>query len=702
MTQKKQQTPLKFNRVAIALGCALAITGTVSNISAETLNRNSTDAQQQQRFIVKLKDQSVAAATQSSTSSTQAYDAKVRLFESTAAMVNTQVIRSLDSVNAMAVMLDADQKTALSRNPNVEYVEIDPKRYLMAETTPYGITMVQAPQVSDSKTSNRKVCIMDTGYTLNHPDLPSSGITGDDGHGSNDTGNWYQDGHGHGTHVAGTIAALGGNGQGVVGVNPSGNLGLHIVKVFDDSGSWAYGSDLVAAINQCTAAGANVISMSLGGSNSSNAERSAFNSANSRGVLSIAAAGNAGNSSLSYPASYDSVVSVAAVDSAGNKASFSQYNSQVEISGPGVNTNSTWNNNGYKSISGTSMATPHVSGVAALVWSHYPSCSNQQVRDAMNQTAEDKGSPGRDTSYGYGIVKAKAALDRLASVCGDGENVAPNANFSVAVNGNTASFTDSSTDDKGVTSHSWTFGDGSSSSDENPVHSYSTDGHYQVTLTVSDAEGLTDSHTDTVTIGSTPPPPGCDGLEAWSATKSYKAGDKVSYNNYEYTATWWSTGAQPDIFSNVWRKGDKCSGSGENQPPRASFSYSTNQLSVTFSDSSTDDNGIATYAWDFGDGNSSSQANPSHTYAASGSYQVTLTVTDAGNLRDSSTQTVTVSEVVDGCDGLAAWESSKVYHSGDEVSYNGNKYRANWWSRNDNPEQNSGPWQVWTKLGPCR
>ena len=320
---------------------------------------------------------------------------------------------SLDRRNMVAAKLSQKALEQMQNNPNVEYVEVDPIRRLMAESTPYGITMVQANQVSDDMVSNRKVCIVDTGYDLGHEDLISSGVTGDDGYGSNDTGNWYNDGHGHGTHVAGTISALGGNNKGVVGVSDNGQLQLHIVKVFNDSGSWAYGSDLIAAVDQCVAAGSNIISMSLGGSGSSNAEKNAFDQALANGVLSIAAAGNDGNSSKSYPASYDSVVSVGAVDSNKNIASFSQYNDQVEISAPGVAVNSTLPNNSYDAWSGTSMATPHVSGVAAVVWSHHTQCTAAQIRNALNVTSEDRGSPGRDNYYGYGIVKSKAALDAL-------------------------------------------------------------------------------------------------------------------------------------------------------------------------------------------------------------------------------------------------------------------------------------------------
>ena len=430
---------------------------------------------------------------------------------------------------------------------------------------------------------------------------------------------------------------------------------------------------------------------------SSSAEQAAFDSAFSQGVLSIAAAGNSGDSSFSYPASYNSVMSVAAVDSSGNKANFSQFNSQVEIAAPGVGVNSTWNNGGYNAISGTSMATPHVAGVAALIWSHYPSCSNQKVRDALNLSAEDRGTPGRDTSYGYGIVKAKAALDKLSISCGGNNNTAPTANFTSSVDGKTVSFTDASSDDKGVVSHSWAFGDGATSSLANPSHTYAADGTYQVTLTVADEEGLTDSFNANVTTGDNPPP-ACDGIAAWTATQSYSIGDVVSHLGRKYTAIWWSTGASPDVFSNVWRDDGACDSSGGNLPPTASFSYVANQLSVSFTDSSTDDNGVVSYSWSFGDGVSSSIQNPTHQYATAGSYRVTLTVTDAEGLQNSSSQTVSVSDSNQGCDGVAVWDAQRFYQIDEQVSYQGKKYRAIWWSQGAQPDIFSN---VWQDLGVC-
>jgi serine protease len=448
-----------------------------------------------------------------------------------------------DRLNAFAVTVPAQAVRGLQNNPHVAYVEADVKRELLStQTVPYGITMVEADQVSDSMASNMTVCVIDSGYDITHEDLPSGGnVTGTNDSG---TGNWYQDGSGHGTHVAGTIVALN-NDVGVVGVLPNGQLNVHIIKVFGDSGSWAYSSSLVHALNRCEDAGANVVNMSLGGSFSSTTEANAFQAAFDRGVLSVAAAGNGGNTRHSYPASYDAVVSVAAIDDQKNLASFSQRNNQVELSAPGVAVTSTvpmgtgsredmcvggarnyanakdgspdaegqgglvdcglatstcsgasgnvcliergqisfadkvlncqagggvaaviYNNESgalqgtlggtstsipsvgisqadgqtllnrlgenafvatgvgnYASWNGTSMASPHVAGVAALVWSHHPACTNQEIRDVLAATAEDLGSSGRNNEFGWGLVRAREATDYIsANGCAGDDN----------------------------------------------------------------------------------------------------------------------------------------------------------------------------------------------------------------------------------------------------------------------------------------
>ena len=328
-----------------------------------------------------------------------------------------KIHRRLPKRRLLAVSLPQSAVAGFAHRRDVALLEIDPKRFPQAEETPYGITMVQASGVEgvvENPASTRKVCIVDTGYDYGHEDLPAT-VTGDDGYGSYDTGNWDNDGHGHGTHVAGTIAAWGGNDIGVIGVVPSGQFPIHVVKVFDNQGDWAYGSDLIAAIDQCAAAGAQIINMSLGGSGSSIAERDAFDAAHESGLLSIAAAGNDGNSALSYPASYDSVISVGGIDVNEDKYVLSQFNSQVELAGPGVGVLSTLPGNNYAAWNGTSMATPHVSGVAALVWGHFEQCSAMQIRAALAASAKNLGTPGRDSTFGYGLVQARAAHDLLQS-----------------------------------------------------------------------------------------------------------------------------------------------------------------------------------------------------------------------------------------------------------------------------------------------
>lgn len=424
------------NLIAAAVGSVLAF-GAVGIQAAPQVSKNSAKQEEQTRYIVQFKKSSNKALKAAGKTGLSIAQLQKASNVQNLAKHGTDMILHMDRANAAAVNLNKSQLEALRNNPDVAYVEVDPKRYLidtvsrtfegadaiepMAESAPYGIAMVQADQVSDASTTGIKVCITDTGYEGNHEDLRAytdSGITGDDNDGlGNDTGNWWEPGHAHGTHVAGTIAGLGGNGKGVVGVNPSGVLDLHNVKIFNNAGTWGYGSDLVKAIEQCQTSGSKIISMSIGGGASSTTEENAFIAANNAGMLHIAAAGNDGNTSLSYPASYDSVMSVAAIDSSKNLASFSQRNAQVEIAAPGVAVTSTVLNNGYATWDGTSMATPHVAGVAALVWSRHSSCTPAEIRTAMTSTAQDLGSAGRDNSYGYGLVQAKAMDDSLASGC---------------------------------------------------------------------------------------------------------------------------------------------------------------------------------------------------------------------------------------------------------------------------------------------
>jgi serine protease len=600
--------------IAAAVLSALAFTG-----SAQA-------AEDSQRYIVKFKQGSKASLIKAVKSN------------------RGQVKRQLDNHRLLAVTLPAKAAQQFKNRNDVELLEVDPKRYLLAEDTPYGIPMVEADQVSDSLTGNRTVCIMDTGYSLGHEDLPTA-VTGDDGYGSNDTGNWYEDGHGHGTHVSGTIAALGNNNTGVIGVNPSNNVNLHMVKVFNNSGSWAYGSDLVVAVDQCVAAGANVISMSLGGGASSSAEQAAFDNAFANGVLSIAAAGNDGNSGLSYPASYDSVVSVAAVDSSGNKASFSQYNSQVEMAAPGVDVLSTLPNNSYAAWSGTSMATPHVAGVAALVWSHYSTCTNEQVRVAMAKSAEDRGSAGRDNNYGWGIVKAKAMYDLFAANgCDVGELPQPPEPTDL-VNG------------VAVDNLSGAGGDQLEYKMDVPA------GATNLAFTMSGGSGDADLY---VKFGSKPDTSSYDCRPYSTGNNESCAIDPAQVGTYYVMVRGYSS------FSGVSLLGSYDGGSTSNLPPTSSFSASCTNLACSFdgSASSDDDGSIASYSWSFSDGNSASGQTTSHNFAAAGDYTVTLTVTDNDGATDSSSQTVTVTDATSNIDLSANGFKVKGRHNVD-LSWSG-------------------------------
>lgn len=463
------------------------------------------------------------------------------------------VLRELPNQGAVAAHIPARALKGLMRNPNIEYIEVDALRYPMSQTVPWGIPTIQADQFIDADTTNTMVCIIDSGYSNGHEDLPT--LTAADTSPDVGTGDPLASAslcH-HGTHVAGTIAAKF-NSVGVVGVNPTGNVSLHIVKVFEDDATsasgcgWGYSSDLVGALDACMTASIAkdkklIVNMSLGGSIKSRTEQRAFGNAYNAGVLSIAAAGNDGSTRNSYPASYDSVISVAAIDSSMLVADFSQQNSQVELAAPGVAVRSTvttgfgfdeslivgsssfdaisiegspdssatgalflcnglgspgdcagasgkiclivrgdisfadkalecsiqggigaviFNNadalfsgtfagvnvaiptvaisgldgadlasdylgqsatvttgpGNYAYYDGTSMATPHVAGAAALVWSQDTACSNADIRNALDSTAVDLGPAGRDNAYGYGLIQALDAANYLGSNCG--------------------------------------------------------------------------------------------------------------------------------------------------------------------------------------------------------------------------------------------------------------------------------------------
>lgn len=421
-----------------------------------------------------------------------------------------------------------DAIAAYVADPSVMYANPDYVVRAMAQTTPYGILNVNAPAVWPVGRGGGSIASdLDTGYDLAHPDLPVPAETV-----SFVPGQTIADAHGHGTHTAGTIAAMD-NTIGVIGVAP--DVTIIAGKVLSDDGE-GLDSWVAAGIDWSVANGARVINMSLGGTDFDQGLMDSCQAALDAGVLVVAASGNSNSSGAFYPAMYPSVLAVAAVDSANIRASFSNFGPHISISAPGVGVLSTYaacdvawlgaghgsrrlegsgsgavsgaavycglglvaedfpvevagniahirrgsasftdkvnnalaagavgviisNNDGgvfggslsapvtipvvsisqgdgdaleaasgaaatintsgwhgYGYASGTSMAAPHVSGVAALLFGLYPSATPAQVREAMESSATDLGDTGRDDLYGHGLVNADAARVRLECI----------------------------------------------------------------------------------------------------------------------------------------------------------------------------------------------------------------------------------------------------------------------------------------------
>jgi subtilisin family serine protease len=319
-------------------------------------------------------------------------------------------LRKLSNSRAIRAVVPASAVSRLRSRADVAYVEEDGIATTLAkpasasqpaQQTPWGITQVGAP-VSGNTGSGIKVAVIDTGIDLDHPDLQANIAGKIDFTGSR---KGAEDQNGHGTHVAGTIGGLQ-NSIGVVGVAPQASL--YAVRVLDARG-YGWWSDIADGIGWCASNGIHVANMSLGASSAPTAVKDACDSAYGAGVLLIAAAGNSGDGNTSttetsYPAAYATVVAVGATNSSNGLASFSNTGSYLELAGPGVSVLSTYKGGGYATLSGTSMASPHAAGMAALLWGVVASPSASSVRTALQTRAQDLGAAGWDAGFGYGLV----------------------------------------------------------------------------------------------------------------------------------------------------------------------------------------------------------------------------------------------------------------------------------------------------------
>jgi subtilisin family serine protease len=358
-----------------------------------------------------------------------------------AASAGGHVVDSLNRGFRRTVVLDLANENDLSRavedyrqSPDVEWAQ--PALVLSVQAVPndpmysslWGMAKVEAPAAWEwAMGAGVVVAVVDTGIDIAHADLAANLWTNPGeiaGNGVDDDANGFvddvrgwnfvtntaspQDGHSHGTHVSGTVAAVGGNGVGVVGLARSAKI--MALKGLDDDGS-GYDSDLADCIIYAADNGARVINMSWGGLGDSTLIEEALEYAHARGVALVAAAGNSSvDASQFIPAKYADVITVSAFNSADAIAPFSNYGSKIDVAAPGVSILSTVPGGYYSSYNGTSMACPHVAGLAALLLSQKPALTNEQVRQSIRASADDVGAAGVDTQSGYGRINARRAL----------------------------------------------------------------------------------------------------------------------------------------------------------------------------------------------------------------------------------------------------------------------------------------------------
>lgn len=331
------------------------------------------------------------------------------------------IIKPLPLINGLAVYLPPQAERALGGRPEILRIDDDliinalprpqPSPQPVEELT-WGVDRINAELAWASTTGLAvKVAILDTGIDLDHPDLQNNIKGNVNTINPRKNGN---DDNGHGTHVAGIVAAIN-NEIGVIGVGPE--IYLYAVKVLDRNGlGWL--SDLIEGLEWCINNRMQVMNMSLGSSSDNQSFHDAIIKTYQAGITQVAAAGNNGESggAITYPAKYSETIAVSAIDKYNQLATFSSFGSEIDLAAPGVDIKSTYNNGYYTTLSGTSMAAPHVAGTAALVLS-VPAkcdldfdgkCTPDEVQQRLKATAENLGLS--DFEQGAGLVRADCSL----------------------------------------------------------------------------------------------------------------------------------------------------------------------------------------------------------------------------------------------------------------------------------------------------
>jgi PKD repeat protein len=518
------------------------------------------------------------------------------------------------------------------------------------------------------------VAVPDTGVRYTHEDLAANMWVNpaDGSHGINTVaGNTDpNDDYGHGTHVSGTIGAVGDNGLGVVGV--CWRVQIMALKFLDSTGNGTT-SDAMVCMDYARTHDAKVVNASWGATFfTSQALHDAVAGLRDANIVFVAAAGNSSannDTTPLYPASYrdlDNVVAVAATDRNDQLADFSDYGANtVDLAAPGTPILSCWNgsDSDYQDDDGTSMACAHVAGAVALLRAYYPNENYRRIIQRILSNTDPLPSLAGKTITGgrLNLAKALGVASPPALKAGFTETPASGAAPLVAL------FTDTSTGSP--TSWSWSFGDGASSTTQNPSHTYNNAGNFTATLTVANSGGQTNSASQTITVTNAPqtgvmanfsanPTSGQAPLSVQFTDQSsgpvvswsWNFGDGSSNSTQNPSHTYNNAGTFTATLTVANSAGQTSSASqaitvtNAPQPVSAGFSASPTSgpapLTVQFTDQSSGP--VVSGSWNFGDDSTSATTNPSHTYNNAGTFTATLTVTGSAGQTSSVSHTITV------------------------------------------------------------